>query len=47
MQAAAWFAIPTRAGDATLVRSIAIPLLALIALTLVFHLVLRPGIAFY
>lgn len=47
MQAAAWFAIPARAGEATQVRSIAIPLLALIALTLVFHLVLRPGVAFY
>lgn len=47
MQAAAWFAIPARAGETTAVRSVAIPLLALIALTLVFHLLLRPGIAFY
>lgn len=47
MQAAAWFAIPARAGETAPVRSIAVPLLALIALTLIFHLILRPGIAFY
>lgn len=47
MQAAAWLAIPARAGETASPRSIAIPLLALIALGLAFHLLLRPGVAFY
>jgi hypothetical protein len=47
IQASAWSVTTARPGEALPVRSIRYPLVAVTVLFLVFHLVLRPGIAFF
>ena len=47
IQAAAWLVTTARPGEASPVRSIWYSLVAVTILFLIFHLVLRPGIAFF